>query len=419
MTDYYTVLGVEKDAEDSTIKKAYRKLAMKYHPDKNKGNDEAGERFKSISQAYATLTDPEKRSVYDKYGEEGIQQMEGGGHPVDPSDIFQQMFGGGSMGGLFGGRTAQKRQKVSRTKATVDIKTFVRGGTIKVQFTDTVAKNLMTGQSCVDYVMCGTCGGAGAVTQTRMVGPGMYQQAKGRCSACDGRGFQLSKDAQDDCIWMDEVKEFEEHLPAGHDLTEPLVLFERGGVYVDPHTKDVKRCDLHVHVQCQAGDSDEWQLYSPQHRHLQWTPTLQVVYGMVTNRLKCVHPNGQEYILEMPKKNRTEAFVAPQLGLPAMDGGRVPVGDLIVKVLWDFDTTNLAKMPWLVQMKKGLHQRAPWTDESVPTEHHKCLTTEEYEEHQRDQQRQRRRPTGFAQEMGGEEDGGNGGGVHAQECVQS
>lgn len=412
MTDYYTVLGVEKDAGDSTIKKAYRKLAMKYHPDKNKGNDEAEERFKSISQAYATLSDPEKRSVYDKYGEEGIQQMEGGGHPVDPSDIFQQMFGGGGMGGLFGGRPTQKRQKVSRTKATVDIKTFVRGGTIKVQFTDTVAKNLVTGQSCVDYVMCGTCGGAGVVTQTRMVGPGMYQQAKGRCSACDGRGFQLSKDAQDDCIWMDEVKEFEEHLPAGHDLTEPLVLFERGGVYVDPHTKDVKRCDLHVHVQCQAGDSDEWQLYSPQHRHLQWTPTLQVVYGMVTNRLKCVHPNGQEYILEMPEKNRTETFVATGLGLPATDDGRTPAGDLIVKVLWDFDTTNLAKMPWLVQMKKGLHQRAPWTDEHSQVSHYKCLTTQQYEQYQQEKHRNQNHHRSSQHRFTDE-------GVHTQECTQS
>lgn len=410
MKDYYAILGLSKDADESAIKKAYRKLAMKHHPDKNKGNPTAEETFKSISQAYATLTDPEKRSVYDKYGEDGVQQMEGG-HHVDPSDIFQQMFGGG----LFGGRRRSQQPRVSRTKASVDIPTFVKGGPVKIQYSDTAAKNLMTGQTCTNFVLCETCGGAGVVTHTRMISPGMYQQAKGKCSTCEGRGFQLHKDVQDDCIWMDEIKTFEEHLPAGHDLTEPLVLFERGGVYVDEHTKEVRRCDLHVHLQCESKDNDEWQLYSPQHRHLQWTPTLQVVYGMVTNRLKCVHPNGQEYILEMPTKNRTEPFVAPQLGLPASDDGRVPAGDLIVKVLWDFDTSAMNKMPWLVQMKKGLHQRAPWTNESVSVPHHKCLTTEEYETHQRERQRSRRRPTGFSSDMGGE----SGGGAQTQECVQS
>jgi len=411
MTDYYELLGVSKDADDGAIKKAYRKLAMKHHPDRNKGNPESADVFKTISEAYATLTDPEKRSVYDKYGEDGVQQMEGGGRPVDPSDIFQQMFGGGG-GGLFGGRRQPRHKKVSRTKATVDLKTFVRGGTIKVQFTEAVAKNLTTGKTCVEYEMCTKCDGSCVVTHTRMVGPGMFQQAKGKCDACEGRGFQLKQGVQDDCIWMDEVKEFEEHLPAGHDLSEPLVLFEKGGVYIDPHTKQIKRCDLHVHVRCNTKESDEWQLYSQQHRHLQWTPTLQVVYGMITDRLKCVHPDGTEYILQMPKKNRTETFVATRLGLPATDDGRTPAGDLIVKVLWDFDTSNIAKMPWLVQMKAGLHQRAPWTDEHSPVAHYKCLTTKEYEQYQQEehtnQSNHHQSQHGFAGE-----------GVHTQECTQS
>ena len=413
--DYYELLGVSKDADDSVIKKAYRKLAMKWHPDKNNGTAEAEEKFKSISEAYATLCDAEKRSIYDKYGVDGVRQMEGGGAPVDPSDIFQQMFGGG----VFSGRPTSRRQKVSRTKAFVDLKTFVRGGTIDVQFTDTVAKNLVTGDTCMDYVLCGTCKGNGVVTQTHMIGPGMYQQATGKCGACGGRGYTLNQTVEADCIWMDEVKEFHELLPAGHDLTEPLVLFERGGICVDPHTKEVKRCDLHVHVQCEVDENDEWQLYSPQHRHLQWTPKLQVVYGMVTNRLKCVHPNGQEYILEMPEKNRTEPFVAPQLGLPAADGRGVPEGDLIVKVLWDFDTAAMANMPWLVQMKKALHQRAPWTDDGASVAHTRCLTTEEYEAHQRqgDSSRQHRHPNGMSHGMG-EERGGNCD-AHPPECVQS
>ena len=418
MDNYYSVLGIQKDANENEIKKAYRKLAMKHHPDKNKGDERAAETFKVINLAYATLSDPEKRSIYDRYGADGLEQMEGGGHP-DPTDIFQQMFGGGGgFDGLFGTRRPRHQTKVSRTTVSVDFKTFVRGGTISIQFTETVAKNLMTGQTCSEYDICKKCGGTCVVTHNRMIGPGMMQQAKGKCDACEGRGFQMKKDVQENCIWMDEVKTFEEHLPAGHPLNQPLVLFEKGGVCVDPYTKQVKRCDLHVQIECKSKEDDEWQLYSAQHRHLQWTPTLQVVYGLVTNRLKCIHPNGKEYILQMPLKNRTESFIAPGLGLSGADDGRIPAGDLIVKVLWDFDTSSVSKLPWLVQMKKGLYEKAPWTDESNVVPHQKCLTMEEYEQHQHDRRRSHR-THGFAHETDDDTRGHRGGGVHVQECAQS
>lgn len=415
MVDYYTTLGIAKDADDSTIKKAYRKMAMKYHPDKNNGDEKAAETFKAISQAYDTLSDPEKRSIYDKYGEEGIQQMEGGGHPVNPSDIFEQMFGG-MGGGMFGGRKRGASKKISRTTANIDLKTFVRGGNIKVQFSDTIAKNLTTGETSLAFEICNTCKGTCSVMHTRMVGPGMFQQSRGACEACDGRGFQLSNEAQTNCIWIDKVKEYEVYVPAGRSLQKPLVMFEKGGMCIDPHSHEVKQCDLHVQLKCNTKESDEWQLYSHQHRHLQWTPTLQVVYGMVTHRLKCVHPNGKEYILEMPKKRLTESFVATGLGLPASEDGQEPAGDLIIKVLWDFNTTNIEKMPWLVQMKTGLHERAPWTNDKASKAHATCLTTDEYETYQREGHRSN--PSrGFASEMGG--DDGENGGMHAQECVQS
>ena len=410
---YYNVLGVEKNADEQQLKKAYRKLAMKYHPDKNQGNKDAAEQFKRISQAYDTLSDPEKRSVYDKYGEEGVQQMEGGSQPVDPTDIFAQMFGGDvGMGSFFGGGRSQQRKKISRTRANIDLKTFICGGNIKVQFTETVAKNLATGETCMDYELCPTCNGSGTVTHTRVLGPGMFQQAKGKCNACEGRGFALRSDVQDNCIWMEEVKEYETYLPAGRTLQEPLVMFEKGSVYVNPHTKSVSRCDLHVQLECEPKEGSEWQLYSPQHRHLQWTPTLQVVYGMVTNRLKCVHLNGNEYILEMPHRFRTETFVATGLGLTGSDDGREPAGDLLIKINWDFDTTSMDKLPWLKQMKEGMHQRAPWTNNSTHKAHQTCLTTEEYEDYQRNgHSRERQHPFEHAQaSMGG------GGGP---ECVQS
>jgi molecular chaperone DnaJ len=108
MADFYTVLGVERTAADDDIKKAYRKLAMTYHPDRNGGSKDAEERFKAITEAYDVLRDPQKRAAYDRYGEAGLRGGAGGFHHVDLSEalsIFMRDFGGFSgLEDLFGGR---------------------------------------------------------------------------------------------------------------------------------------------------------------------------------------------------------------------------------------------------------------------------------------------------------------------------
>ena len=109
--DYYSLLGVGRDADADALKKAYRKMAIKWHPDKNPDNrEEAERRFKEVALAYETLNDPNKRAVYDRYGEAGLKQGGGGGPSgfgggmpggIDPNDLFAQMFAG--MGGMPGG----------------------------------------------------------------------------------------------------------------------------------------------------------------------------------------------------------------------------------------------------------------------------------------------------------------------------
>src|SRR5512132_4025507 len=124
MAEYYSVLGVERGASDDDIKKAYRKLAMTYHPDRNNGSKEAEERFKEITEAYDVLRDPQKRAAYDRYGEAGLRGGGGGGfHHVDLSEalgIFMRDFGGfGGLDEIFGGRSGGGGG--SRTGADVKI----------------------------------------------------------------------------------------------------------------------------------------------------------------------------------------------------------------------------------------------------------------------------------------------------------
>ena len=99
MKDFYQILGVSRDASDSEIKKAYRKLAVQYHPDKNPGNQEAEERFKEISAAFDILKDPDKRAKYDQFGHDAFRGGSAAGG-VDPFDLFRDAFGGGGGGGF-------------------------------------------------------------------------------------------------------------------------------------------------------------------------------------------------------------------------------------------------------------------------------------------------------------------------------
>ncbi|PQE10141.1 Mitochondrial import MAS5 protein [Rutstroemia sp. NJR-2017a BVV2] len=126
-TKLYDLLGVQPDATEQQLKKAYKVGALKHHPDKNQHNPDAAEKFKEISHAYEILSDPQKRSIYDQYGEEGLEGG-GGAGGMNAEDLFSQFFGGGSafggggFGGMFGGE--------------IDLVTALAGGTIYVEHLD-------------------------------------------------------------------------------------------------------------------------------------------------------------------------------------------------------------------------------------------------------------------------------------------
>jgi len=171
-TKFYDVLGVAPTADDNALKKAYRKLAMKYHPDKN---PEAGDKFKEISMAYEVLSNPEKRKLYDQAGEQGIKEGgSGGGGGMNPMDIFDMFFGGGGGGDPFGrGRQrGPRRTKNLVHQLSVSLEDMYNGTVRKLA----LQKN----------VICDGCEGIGGAVQ--------------KCPNCRGTGMQvLSRKSIEEC----------------------------------------------------------------------------------------------------------------------------------------------------------------------------------------------------------------------------
>ena len=192
MRDFYDVLGVSKSASNDEIKKAYRKLALKYHPDKNPGNAEAEKNFKEAAEAYSILSDSQKKSQYDQFGHAGVGMGSqsggfGGGVHMDMEDIFSQfgdIFGGSPFGDIFGGsRQRGGRSKGSdiRIKLALDYEEINKGIEKKIKVKRSVVAD------GVQFTTCPNCGGRGQVTQIANTVLGRMQQTS-VCPRCNGTG---------------------------------------------------------------------------------------------------------------------------------------------------------------------------------------------------------------------------------------
>ncbi len=209
---YYELLGVDKSATPHEIKKAHRKLALKHHPDK--GGD--SEKFKEINQAYEVLRDEEKRAIYDKYGEEGLENG-GPGGMGGGADIFD-LFGMGR-----GGRGAPRQRKSEDTvhRLKVNLQDMYKGSTRKLQSTRRIKcpECNASGSKSGKKYQCGNCHGSGTEVKLRQLGPGMVQQIQQRCSGCSGSGFSCPPSdrcgkCSGTCLVSDK-KIFEVHVERG------------------------------------------------------------------------------------------------------------------------------------------------------------------------------------------------------------
>jgi len=188
--NYYQILGVSRDATSKEIGKAYRELSLKYHPDKNKGDPTAQEKFVEISQAYEVLSDDEKRRIYDQYGEEGLQQ--GGGNSFrNPFDIFANFgFGGGGGGGGHSHREQRKGPSVE-IPLEVTLADLYNGRTISVAHKKQILCPKCRGsgaKNADDVQTCPVCGGSGTRVFTQQLGPGFITQTQKTCDKCGGKG---------------------------------------------------------------------------------------------------------------------------------------------------------------------------------------------------------------------------------------
>jgi molecular chaperone DnaJ len=179
--DYYSILGIDRNATPEEIKKAYRKLAMKHHPDRNKGDKSAEEKFKDMAEAYEVLSEPDKRARYDRFGEEGLKGAfsgQGGGfswqdfsHVTDFEDIFGDLFGSSIFGDMFGGRTS-RRHRGEGGKRGADLR-------VNISLTlEEIATGVEKTIKIIKYKKCSTCNGSGARAGT----------STKPCPTCGGTG---------------------------------------------------------------------------------------------------------------------------------------------------------------------------------------------------------------------------------------
>eukprot|EP01061_Rhynchopus_euleeides_P029822 TRINITY_DN4932_c0_g1_i1.p1 TRINITY_DN4932_c0_g1~~TRINITY_DN4932_c0_g1_i1.p1 ORF type:complete len:413 (+),score=181.54 TRINITY_DN4932_c0_g1_i1:86-1324(+) len=217
-TEYYDALGLQPDADEAHIKRAYKRMALKYHPDKCKDPDAEG-KFKAVAEAYEVLSDADKRRIYDKMGKKGLEEGGGGGGGADASDIFSAFFGGGRPRG-------EPKPKDIVHELPVSLEDFYNGKTRKIAATrDRLCDpckgtgiNPSSGKEREAF-KCMPCRGRGVRVAMRELAPGYVQQMQVECTDCGGKGYAIPANVVcTDCKGKQVVKDrkvLEVHIEKG------------------------------------------------------------------------------------------------------------------------------------------------------------------------------------------------------------
>ena len=374
--DYYEVLGVNKNATDEELKKAYRKLAKKYHPDANPDNKkEAEEKFKEVNEAYETLSDPQKRRMYDQFGADGPQGFGGGQGPFgqggyysysssgfngfddfgDLGDIFSSFFGGG-----FGGRASSRKQNGPRKGADLNLRmeiTFEQAFS-GVEKEITVTRN-ETCDNChgtgakpgTSVTKCTMCNGTGQVTQVQNTILGQMQTRR-TCTACHGTG-EVIKEPCDICHGRGTVRKqprIKVKIPAGIDDNQTVVLRGEG----EPGEKGGPKGDLYITVRIKKHS-----IFTRSGNNVMCEVPITITQATLGADLEIPMVDGTKEIYKIPDGTQTGTkFVIKNKGFKSVNSSSV--GDFVftVKVQTPKKLTK-EQRELLVQLAKTMNEQPP------------------------------------------------------------
>jgi molecular chaperone DnaJ len=320
--DYYEVLGVGKTASDAELKKAFRRLAMKYHPDRNADNSEDAEhKFKEAKEAYEVLSDSQKRAAYDQFGHAGVQQGAGGGSGFGGfgdafSDIFGDIFGGG------GGRSRVRKGADLQYNLELSLEEAVAGTTVKIK--------VPTHKTCTECAGSGARKGTSPETCTTCAGHGQVRMQQGffsvqqTCPTCRGTG-QMIQDPCPSCHGAGRVKHYKSlsvDVPAGVDNGDRIRLSGEGelGDHGAPPG------DLYVQMRVKPHP-----IFERDNADLYCDVPINIVTASLGGELEVPSLNGR-LKLKIPAGTQThKLFRMRGKGVKPVRGG--PIGDLICRVI--------------------------------------------------------------------------------------
>lgn len=323
--DYYEVLGLPRDAAPDHVKKAYKKLALANHPDRNPGNEEAVARFKEASEAFEVLNDPTKRTMYDRYGHAGVSGANGGAGFSDVEDIFAA-FGDLFEGfGLFGGGTRQRsrsrRGSSLRTSITIELVEAANGCSRQLDVQRREYCNTCHGSGAKpgsSPVPCDYCGGAGRVIQSQ----GFFR-VQTTCPACNGTG-EIIREKCTDCRGSGmEAKQvqLDVKVPPGVDSGMQLCLRGEG----EPGTVGGPRGDLYVDIRVK-----EHPFFHRDQRNLSCAVPITFSQAALGAELEIPLLDGRHRLVIPSGTQPGEIFRLRGKGMPDPHGS--PRGDLLVQV---------------------------------------------------------------------------------------
>lgn len=334
--DYYDILGISRDASEKDIKKAYRRVAMKHHPDRNPDNKEAEEKFKEASEAYEILSDAQKRGAYDQYGHDAVSGNAGaggfGGGAGNFSDIFGDVFGDMFGGGGGGGRSrGPARGSDLRYNLDIDLEEAVKGTEVKIRVPTLVACAVCDGSGAKkgsSPVTCTTCGGVGQVRMQQ--GFFSVQQT---CPSCHGKGKIIS-DPCTNCHGqglVEETKTLSVKVPRGVDTGDRIRLTGEGEAGPDGGPAG----DLFVQMNVR-----EHKIFERDGKHLYCEVPISIIDAALGGELEVPTLDGRVK-LKIPAETQTgKLFRLRGKGVTPVRGGST--GDLLCRVALE-TPVNLTK----------------------------------------------------------------------------